>query len=453
MERGWKEKVFVEDIHIFEEKGMKRIVWLFFLFAGMMYADHQILSNGKIKAGLYDDTSFGLSFSLDGVGVFLKPNRPPTSLLMMSIDGKIIPVGSAVGFFHQRPVLTNGGIFVSWEARGLKWDIFLSPLKKEDLGDGVMVTLFITNVEKKATSFGVQLLFDVVAPFASPLVIGNGSVKITQETLFQGKTLITQWAVYSQETNLPGITLVAQNPLWQRVAFAEWKQFYDYPGETPVRKVPLFGLLPATGVTMFYPVQKLEAGASRVITYWMGVSLPPEGVGKTREVPKPSLPAEKPVLSNVVAENPPTNVSATNVPPAIEIPTVVPEKPQEVVQETPKEEPKKEEITEWRVVIDEFAFASAILTEDHQQKLEQWFASLENPSNLAFEVIGHADEVGSLTANQKMGKRRAEAVAGWLKAHGIPGKNIVVISRGETEPVSEERAKNRRVEIIAKRKK
>lgn len=449
MERGWREKIFVEDIHIFEEKGMKRIVWLFFLFAGMMYADHQILSNGKIMAGLYDDTSFGLSFSLDGVGVFLKPNRPPTSLLMMSIDGKIIPVGSAVGFFHQRPVFTNGGIFVSWEARGLKWDIFLSPLKKEDLGDGVLVVLAITNVEKRAASFGVQLLFDVVAPFASPLVVGNGSVKITQETLLQGRTLITQWAVYSQETNLPGFTIVAQNPLWQRGAFAEWKQFYDYPGETPVRRVPLFGLLPATGVTMFYPVQKLEAGASRVITYWMGVSLPPEGVVKTKEVPKPSLREEKAVYSNAVAENPPTNVMATNV----EIPPVAEEKPQKVVQETPKEEQKKGEITEWRVVIDEFAFASAILTEAHQQKLEEWFASLENPSSVVFEVIGHADEIGSLTVNQKMGKERADTVAKWLKARGIPGQNIVIISKGETEPISEERAKNRRVEIRAKRKK
>ncbi len=442
MERGWREKIFVEDIHIFEEKGMKRIVWLFFLFAGMMYADHQILSDGKIKAGLYDDTSFGLSFSLDGVGVFLKPNRPPTSLLMMSIDGKIIPVGSAVGFFHQRPVLTNGGIFVSWEARGLKWDIFLSPLKKEDLGDGVMVTLSITNVEKRAASFGVQLLFDVVAPFASPLVVGNGSVKITQETLLQGRTLITQWAVYSQETNLPGITIVAQNPLWQRVAFAEWKQFYDYPGETPVRRVPLFGVLPATGVAVFYPSQKLEAGASRVITYWMGVSFPPEGVVKTREVPKPSLPEEKPVLSNVVAEHLPTNGMVTNVPPL-----------KAVVQETPKEEPKKEEITEWRVMIDEFAFASAVLTEAHQQKLEEWFTSLENPSTLVFEVIGHADEIGSFAVNQKMGKKRAETVVKWLKARGIPGQNIVVISKGETEPISEEMAKNRRVEIIAKTRK
>lgn len=449
MERGWKEKIFVEDIHIFEEKGMKRIVWLFFLFAGMMYADHQILSNGKIMAGLYDDTSFGLSFSLDGVGVFLKPNRPPTSLLMMSIDGKIIPVGSAVGFFHQRPVFTNGGIFVSWEARGLKWDIFLSPLKKEDLGDGVLVVLAITNVEKRAASFGVQLLFDVVAPFASPLVVGNGSVKITQETLLQGRTLITQWAVYSQETNLPGFTIVAQNPLWQRGAFAEWKQFYDYPGETPVRRVPLFGLLPATGVTMFYPVQKLEAGASRVITYWMGVSLPPEGVVKTKEVPKPSLREEKAVYSNAVAENPPTNVMATNV----EIPPVAEEKPQKVVQETPKEEQKKGEITEWRVVIDEFAFASAILTEAHQQKLEEWFTSLENPSTLVFEVIGHADEIGSFAVNQKMGKKRAETVVKWLKARGIPGQNIVVISKGETEPISEEMAKNRRVEIIAKTRK
>ncbi|MFN3659883.1 MAG: OmpA family protein [Brevinematales bacterium] len=392
---------------------MKRIGGILFLVVGLMYGDHQILGVGKVKIGLYDDTSFGFSFSLDGVGVFLKPNRPPTSLLMMSIDGKIVPVGSAVGFFHQRPVLTNGEIFASWEARGLKWDIFLSPLKKEDLGEGVLVTLSITNVEKRTTSFGVQLLFDVVLPFASPLVMGNSSIKITQETLFQGKTLITQWAVYREETNLPGITMVAQDPVWQRLAFAQWKQFYDYPGETPVRRVSLFGVLPATGVTMFYPVQKLEAGASRVMRYWMGVSIPPQGVVKKREMQSPSLSEEKAALSNVVAQIPLTNVSTTNVIVVKETSPVVTESSQRVSQEPPKEE-----ITEWLVVIDEFGFASATLTEAHQKKLEEWFASLRDLSTLVFEVIGHADEIGSLQVNQKMGEKRAEVVAKWLKARG-----------------------------------
>ncbi|MFN4217124.1 MAG: OmpA family protein [Brevinematales bacterium] len=415
---------------------MKRIGGILFLLVGLMYGDHQILGVGKVKIGLYDDTSFGFSFSLDGVGVFLKPNRPPTSLLMMSIDGKVISVGSAVGFFHQRPVLTNGGIFASWEARGLKWDIFLSPLKKEDFGEGVLVILSITNVEKRTTSFGVQLLFDVVVPFASPLVMGNGSIKVTQETIFQGKTLITQWGVYSEETNLPGITVIAQDAVWQRVAFAQWKQFYDYPGETPVRKVSLFGVLPATGVTMFYPAQKLEAGASRVISYWMGGSIPPKGVVKKREMQSPSLSEEKAALSNVVVQAPLTNVDATNVAAVRETSSVVTESLQKVIQEA-----HKEEITEWLVVIDEFGFASATLTDAHQKKLEEWFASLRDSSTLVFEVIGHADEIGSLQVNQKMGKKRAEVVAGWLKTHGISGRNIVIISRGETEPISEDMAK------------
>ncbi|MCX7883088.1 MAG: OmpA family protein [Brevinematales bacterium] len=424
---------------------MKWIRWVGVVVAGCMYADHQIVAFQGIKAGLYDDTAFGLSFSVDGVGTFLKANRPPTTLVMMSIDGKVIPVGSAVGFFHQRPLLTNGGVFTSWEARGLKWDIFLSPMRKEGVGEGVLVSLIITNVEKRSTSFGVQVLFDVVSPFGEPVVVTYGGTKITQENVFQGRSLVTQWAVYSQLTNLSGFVVIAQSPLWQRVAFAEWKRFYDYPGEAPIKKDPLFKLLPATGASVFYPVQKLEAGDSQRITYWMGISSPPEGVVKTVPVPKPAPQKEEvsPIQEAPVAVVTNQPMDAVLPPP----PLTNQEVPQKIVEKS------EQHRAEWRVVIDRFEFASSRLLDSQRQALETWFLSLEERESLFFEVVGHADEVGSLRVNYTMGKQRAEAVAAWLKTQGVPSHRIQVFSRGETEPRSQKREENRRVEIVARRKK
>jgi len=421
-----------------------------------MYADLQTMTTGNVTVGLYDDTAFGFSLSVQGVGAFLKPNRPPTTLLMMSMDGKTVPVGSAIGFFHQRPVLTNNGIYVSWEARGLKWDVFLRPMKKEPLGDGMLVTITITNVETRATSFGVQCLFDVVAPFGRPIVVGNGGSRVTQESVWQGRTLLTQWAVYSEETNLPGITVVAEQPAWQKVAFAEWKQFYDYPGDTYVRKQNLFGIIGATGVTFFYPVQKLEGGASRTISYWMGASLPPAGIVSLPEKKPAPIPQEEPgvtnplpVVTNTPVETPPlvtnTNISQVTTPST------------NMVQELPREEkptPEERVLTNqtWTCVLDGFRFASARLTEDHLKRLQQWFSQLEDQQDLVFEVVGHTDPMGSRRVNLALGKKRANAVKAWLLAHGIREKDIVVMSRGESDLVSDDNARNRRVEITARKK-
>ena len=67
-------------------------------------------------------------------------------------------------------------------------------------------------------------------------------------------------------------------------------------------------------------------------------------------------------------------------------------------------------------------------------------------------VIGHADRVGSIEANDTLSLRRASAIRDLLVEIGIPKEAIEVVGRGEREPliqtldgVADER--NRRVEI------
>ncbi len=67
------------------------------------------------------------------------------------------------------------------------------------------------------------------------------------------------------------------------------------------------------------------------------------------------------------------------------------------------------------------------------------------------KVVGHTDSTGSAAYNQALSKRRAEAVAKYLREHGV---SVPVTSegRGEAEPIAdnrtaEGRARNRRVEL------
>ena len=68
-------------------------------------------------------------------------------------------------------------------------------------------------------------------------------------------------------------------------------------------------------------------------------------------------------------------------------------------------------------------------------------------------IEGHTDNVGDKTANQGLSERRAQAVIGWLVAHGINGGRLSARGYGDSKPVAdnstdEGRARNRRVELV-----
>jgi len=67
-------------------------------------------------------------------------------------------------------------------------------------------------------------------------------------------------------------------------------------------------------------------------------------------------------------------------------------------------------------------------------------------------IVGHTDNTGSLELNQSLSQRRAQSVANYLTANGVPGQRISAYGAGPSQPIASNaseagRAQNRRVEI------
>jgi outer membrane protein OmpA-like peptidoglycan-associated protein len=75
------------------------------------------------------------------------------------------------------------------------------------------------------------------------------------------------------------------------------------------------------------------------------------------------------------------------------------------------------------------------------------------PQSSTIFVQGHTDDVGSTDANLKLAAERAQGVADYLEAQGVPKDRIVARALGDQLPISdkktaEARAVNRRVDIM-----
>lgn len=75
-----------------------------------------------------------------------------------------------------------------------------------------------------------------------------------------------------------------------------------------------------------------------------------------------------------------------------------------------------------------------------------------DPSVNHIELNGHSDNSGNRLSNRENSRRRALAVADYLKAHGVPEEQITVRFHGERYPLAKNnsaanRARNRRVNI------
>ena len=81
--------------------------------------------------------------------------------------------------------------------------------------------------------------------------------------------------------------------------------------------------------------------------------------------------------------------------------------------------------------------------------------AMKADQNLKVTVYGHTDNTGSLKANMKYGKQRAQALKDYMVKLGAPAANIKCESKGPKEPVAdnktkEGRAKNRRATVELK---
>jgi outer membrane protein OmpA-like peptidoglycan-associated protein len=102
-----------------------------------------------------------------------------------------------------------------------------------------------------------------------------------------------------------------------------------------------------------------------------------------------------------------------------------------------------------------FDFDKATLKPAGQQALATVVQEMRDNRQLMAEIVGHTDSTGPAEYNMGLSKRRAEAVANYLKQQGIEAQRLRVSWKGETEPVApnttkEGRAQNRRTEITVR---
>jgi OmpA-OmpF porin, OOP family len=104
-----------------------------------------------------------------------------------------------------------------------------------------------------------------------------------------------------------------------------------------------------------------------------------------------------------------------------------------------------------------FEYAKATLRPDSYPELDRIVDTMKENPNLAIEVQGHTDNVGSNESNLKLSQDRAEAVRKYLLSKKIQAARVTSVGYGETKPVAtndteEGRALNRRVQLAIVRK-
>ena len=100
-----------------------------------------------------------------------------------------------------------------------------------------------------------------------------------------------------------------------------------------------------------------------------------------------------------------------------------------------------------------FGFDKSNLSEDARTSLEKLVKILNSYPDTDIEVQGHTDSKGSVSYNQKLSVRRANAVSGYLGNHDIKTSRVTIKGFGESYPkydneTDKGRTQNRRVEFL-----
>ncbi|HPE71974.1 MAG TPA: OmpA family protein [Candidatus Competibacter sp.] len=84
-----------------------------------------------------------------------------------------------------------------------------------------------------------------------------------------------------------------------------------------------------------------------------------------------------------------------------------------------------------------FDFDRADLKPAGRAKLDKLVTDLRRVSSVSsIEIVGHTDSKGTEAYNYRLGQRRADSVASYLTARGVPSSIISTRSRGELDPVA-----------------
>ena len=100
-----------------------------------------------------------------------------------------------------------------------------------------------------------------------------------------------------------------------------------------------------------------------------------------------------------------------------------------------------------------FGFNEANLSDEAKVFLDDVIKLLNSNNKLFMEVIGHTDNVGSVSANKKVSIARATSVVDYLIEQGITPKRLKITGKGDSQPLvantsDTNKSKNRRVEFI-----
>lgn len=93
------------------------------------------------------------------------------------------------------------------------------------------------------------------------------------------------------------------------------------------------------------------------------------------------------------------------------------------------------------------------LTASDEQVLTRVADKLKACPNARVSINGYADSTGNTSLNVPLSEQRAQTVAAFLEAHGVPGDRLTTTGFGSANPVApngtdDGRAQNRRVEIV-----
>lgn len=102
-----------------------------------------------------------------------------------------------------------------------------------------------------------------------------------------------------------------------------------------------------------------------------------------------------------------------------------------------------------------FDVDKATLKPEGKKKLDVAVTAMKDQPALRVTIEGHCDSTGSHAHNMKLSAARAEAAKAYLVSQGADGKRIATEGFGEAKPIAdnktaEGRAKNRRVDVLAK---
>ncbi|MCA5006013.1 OmpA family protein [Sphingobacterium bovistauri] len=100
-----------------------------------------------------------------------------------------------------------------------------------------------------------------------------------------------------------------------------------------------------------------------------------------------------------------------------------------------------------------FDFNSSALKSNAKTNIAKLVETLNKEPDTEILVLGHTDNVGSLSANQKVSEARAKSVRDYAVSQGLAGARVKTEGKNFAEPIASNdtdagRADNRRVEVV-----